>query len=83
MRATVSNEFGGRRALSDFPAARCVAVPDYFTDSELAVVLDALHLAGLKENASLLRHSAAIAAAFVHSQGRESYLSSFLFLRWL
>jgi len=54
---------------SEKPQQLCVAVPDYFTDSELAVVLDALHLAGLKENASLLRHSAAIAAAFVHSQG--------------
>ena len=47
---------------------RCLAVPDYYSDKELAVVNDALKLCDV-ETVGLLRHSAAVATAFAHSQG--------------
>lgn len=46
----------------------CVAVHDYFSDGEVAAVKDALTLAGLG-SASVLRHSDALAAAYVHNTG--------------
>ena len=45
-----------------------MAVPDFYGDKELAVVTDALKLSAL-EPVALLRHSAAVAVAFQHSQG--------------
>ena len=47
---------------------RCLAVPDYYSDKELAVVNDALKLCDV-ETVGLLRHSSAVATAFAHSQG--------------
>jgi len=46
----------------------CLAVPDYYSDKELAVVNDALKLCDV-ETVGLLRHSSAVATAFAHSQG--------------
>eukprot|EP00441_Pelagodinium_beii_P034042 CAMPEP_0197642190 /NCGR_PEP_ID=MMETSP1338-20131121/15929_1 /TAXON_ID=43686 ORGANISM="Pelagodinium beii, Strain RCC1491" /NCGR_SAMPLE_ID=MMETSP1338 /ASSEMBLY_ACC=CAM_ASM_000754 /LENGTH=736 /DNA_ID=CAMNT_0043215281 /DNA_START=74 /DNA_END=2284 /DNA_ORIENTATION=- len=51
------------------PQKLCIAVHDFLTDREVAVVRDALDLSGLKPVANLLRHSDALAAAFAHSQG--------------
>ena len=48
---------------------RCIAVPDYYSDTELAVVNDALKLCDQSETVGLLRHSSAVATAFAHSQG--------------
>ncbi|CAE7893442.1 SSE1, partial [Symbiodinium necroappetens] len=47
----------------------CIAVPDFLSEQELAVVQDAVNLADLVASAHLLRHSDAVAAAFAHSQG--------------
>eukprot|EP00933_Yihiella_yeosuensis_P044365 TRINITY_DN39462_c0_g1_i1.p1 TRINITY_DN39462_c0_g1~~TRINITY_DN39462_c0_g1_i1.p1 ORF type:complete len:735 (+),score=195.67 TRINITY_DN39462_c0_g1_i1:64-2268(+) len=46
----------------------CVAVYDFLSDEEVAVVQDATKIAGLKD-VSLIRHSDAVANAFAHSQG--------------
>ncbi|CAE7549625.1 MSI3 [Symbiodinium natans] len=47
----------------------CIAVPDFLSDKELAVVHDAVGLADLAASTHLLRHSDAVAVAFAHSQG--------------
>lgn len=51
------------------PHELCVAVHDFYSEAEVATVRDALTVAGL-DCVSLLRHSDAIAAAFVHTQGQ-------------
>ena len=58
-----------QRISSSPSSPRCVAVPDYYSDAELAVVNDALKLCDSCEPAGLLRHSSAVATAFGHSQG--------------
>eukprot|EP00439_Symbiodinium_sp_Y106_P077406 s316_g16.t1 len=47
----------------------CIAVPDFLSEQELAVVHDAVNLADVAASAHLLRHSDAVAVAFAHSQG--------------
>mmetsp|Transcript_1198 Transcript_1198/g.3063 ORF Transcript_1198/g.3063 Transcript_1198/m.3063 type:complete len:739 (+) Transcript_1198:65-2281(+) len=47
----------------------CIAIPDFLSEEEVAVVQDAVNLADLTASAQLLRHSDAVAAAFAHSQG--------------
>jgi len=51
------------------PTQLCVAVHDYMSDDELAVVKDALDIAGFKSVASVLRQSDAVAVAFAQSKG--------------
>lgn len=51
------------------PKELCVAVHDYMSDEELAVVRDALDIAGFKAQASVLRQSDAVAASFAQSKG--------------
>eukprot|EP00913_Durusdinium_trenchii_P029702 g27839.t1 len=56
------------------PKQLCVAVPDFFTDAELATVSDAVKLCELAAGeAHLLRHSSAVAMAFGHSQGSKLF----------
>lgn len=47
----------------------CIAVHDFFSDEEVAVVRDALEINGMQ--ASLVRHSDAAAAAFVQNCGKK------------
>eukprot|EP00930_Biecheleria_cincta_P100419 TRINITY_DN92061_c0_g1_i1.p1 TRINITY_DN92061_c0_g1~~TRINITY_DN92061_c0_g1_i1.p1 ORF type:complete len:760 (-),score=199.83 TRINITY_DN92061_c0_g1_i1:148-2382(-) len=47
----------------------CVAVHDFLSDEEVAVVRDAIDLTGLLPFTSVLRHSDAVAAAFAQSNG--------------
>ncbi|CAK9044743.1 Peptidyl-prolyl cis-trans isomerase FKBP62 (PPIase FKBP62) (70 kDa peptidyl-prolyl isomerase) (FK506-binding protein 62) (AtFKBP62) (Immunophilin FKBP62) (Peptidylprolyl isomerase ROF1) (Protein ROTAMASE FKBP 1) (Rotamase) [Durusdinium trenchii] len=65
------------RTLSSYAGTtkpKCVAVPDFFTDAELATVSDAVKLCELAAGeAHLLRHSSAVAMAFGHSQGSKLF----------
>lgn len=58
---------------SSAPTAVAVAVPEFLQDSEVAAVHDALKVAGFSESASVLRHTDAIVAAYVHNQGSKLF----------
>eukprot|EP00928_Gymnodinium_smaydae_P028919 TRINITY_DN21924_c0_g2_i1.p1 TRINITY_DN21924_c0_g2~~TRINITY_DN21924_c0_g2_i1.p1 ORF type:complete len:1058 (-),score=168.17 TRINITY_DN21924_c0_g2_i1:202-3375(-) len=55
-------------AKSPQPRALCVALPDFYTDTEITAVGDALRILGVSSS-NLVRHSDAIATAFAHNSG--------------